>query len=260
MDLLSEIKNRHDLKARPNGRSRYLLSNIMSANKDHRKVIISLFVLAAVFSCSGLSVKEKSDDLGRIVRKTTYIDGNVDSQEEIRYKDDTEKPVLKVHKKLRGDKVVPEWFELFTYENDQIDQIKIFIIANNKQILSGKIVYKYHIGKLKKIEYYSIPGIKNLKLNRHGLDLYNYRDGSLSQRRIIEYEYNPTTGKSMQISQYVVHFRDNSIQSMETWMLEKKSRKILKNKEININIILEMISNIEKSQRERCKGTRLIEK
>jgi hypothetical protein len=47
---------------------------------------------------------------------------------------------------------------------------------------------------------------------------------------------------------------------MQTWILDKKSKNIIKSEENNLNIIEEIIKNIEKSLKERAKGIKLIYK
>ncbi len=217
-----------------NYRLRYFLSYCGLKSINQSKILLFLFCVSIIYcytGCSGLSVKEEKDARGRIIRKEIY----------------------------KGGVAVPWWTEVFSYEKGEISRVKFFITINNKNIQSGRINYKYDGRKLKRIEYYSISSIDRRSLKRHGVDIYYYLDDSLVKRRIIEYEHNQKTGGSIQISQYVVRFKKNSVQSMETWMLEKKTKKIIKNKEDSTSIIHDMIGNIEKSQRDRCKGTRLID-
>ena len=94
---------------------------------------------------------------------------------------------------------------------------------------------------------------------KHGLDIYSYFKGNLKERRIIEYEYNFQTKRAMQISQYVVFYKNNRQQYMQTLMLDKKSKNIIKNEEKSLNIISEMIKNIENNLFERAKGVKYLQ-
>jgi flagellar biosynthesis regulator FlaF len=64
----------------------------------------------------------------------------------------------------------------------------------------------------------------------------------------------------MQLSQYDLLYKDNKVISMHTWILDKKSKNIIKSEENNLNIIEEITKNIEKSLKERVKGIKLINK
>lgn len=220
-------------------------------------MVILLFIISVLTGCKGQSVKEERDNFGRVVRRVIYKNKRIECQEEIKYLNNTDKPLIKVYKKITEGEPVPWWMEVYSYDGDKISQIKFFINIESKRTLSGKIDYQYENEKLKMIEYYSLIGDENQALNRHGFDLYYYSSDNLVNRRIIEYEYNPQTGDSMQISQYVVEYRDNTIQSMETKMLDRDSREMITKNETNIDIINEMINNIEKSLRDRCIGKSL---
>ncbi len=102
-----------------------------------------------------------------------------------------------------------------------------------------------------------MTNIKNQNLNRHGFDLYYYSNNVIVNRRIIEYEYTQEAGESIQISQYVIQYENNKIQSMETKMLDRKTNEMITKNEANVDIINEIIINIEKSLKDRCIGNNL---
>ncbi len=227
--------------------------------KLKRKIVFSL-ILFITLGCSGISVIEDKDSKGRIYRKATYLDGKLQAQEEIKYLGSSLKPSTKIFKILRGARLIPIREEAYFYRNQALRSIKYYIYSKNTKVLSGKINYFYNNSLPKRIEYYSITDINRKKIFRSGIEIYSYNDHRLEQRRIIEYEYKPETNKTMQLSQYVLLYKNNKGISMQTWILDKKSKNIIKNEENNLNMITEMIKNIEKSLRERAKGIKLTNK
>jgi hypothetical protein len=227
--------------------------------KLKRKIVFSL-ILFITLVCSGISVIEDKDSKGRIYRKSTYLDGKLQAQEETKYLGSSLKPSTKIFKILRGTRLIPIREEGYFYKNQALRSIKYYIYSINTKILSGKINYFYNNSLPKRIEYYSITDINRKKIFRSGIEIYSYNDHRLEQRRIIEYEYKPESNKTMQLSQYVLFYKNNKGISMHTWILDKKSNNIIKNEENNLNMITEMIKNIEKSLRERAKGIKLTNK
>ena len=227
--------------------------------KLKREIVFSL-ILFTTLGCSGISVIEDKDSKGRIYRKATYFDGKLQAQEETTYSGSSLKPSTKIFKILRGVKLIPIREENYFYRNQALSSIRFYIYSDNARILSGKINYFYNNSLPRRIEYYSITDIERKKIFRSGIEIYSYNDNRLEQRRIIEYEYNPKTKKAMQLSQYVLLYKNNKGISMQTWILDKKSKNIIKNEENNLNMITEMIKNIEKSLRERAKGIKLTNK
>ncbi len=225
--------------------------------KYFRSLFLVLLFTADFSLCSGPSVRDEKDGLGRTVRKAIYDNNEVELQEDVKYLDNTDKPLVKVYRKIVGGAPVPEWMEVYSYENDRTSEIKFYITISSEKIPSGKISYQYEGEKLKMTEYFSAVDLKNETLYRHGFDLYYYSNGAVVNRRIIEYEFNRETGDSIQISQYVVQYDNDKITSMETKMLDRKSNEMITKNETNIDIINEMIKNIEKSLKDRCIGTNL---
>ena len=222
-----------------------------------KSIFYLIFILIVFSACSGPSVKEEKDGLGRIVRKAIYKYNKIEFQEETKYLENTDKPLIKVYRKINNGTPVPWWIEVYSYENDRISEIKFLVTINNEKISSGKIKYQYETDKLKMAEYYSVTNIKNQNLNRHGFDLYYYSNNVIVNRRIIEYEYTQEAGESIQISQYVIQYENNKIQSMETKMLDRKTNEMITKNEANVDIINEIIINIKKSLKDRCIGNNL---
>ncbi len=225
--------------------------------KLKRKIVFSLILLIAV-SCSGVSIIEEKDSKGRIYQKSSYLDGELKSVEDTKYLGDSSKPLIRIFKTLQGTRLVSIREENFFYKNRILSDILYYIYIDNAKILSGKINYFNSNGLTKRIEYYSLTSINRKNLFRSGIEIYSYNDHRLEKRRIIEYEYNNETKKTMQLSQYDLLYKDNKVISMQTWMLDKKSKNIIKSEENNLDIIEEIIKNIEKSLKERAKGIKLI--
>ena len=226
-------------------------------NKYLKSVFYFIFIYIIFSACSGPSVRDEKDGLGRTVRKAIYQNNKIEFEEDTKYLENTDKPLIKVYRRIINGTPVPWWMEVYSYENDNVTEIKFFVTINTEKISSGKISYQYEGDKLKMAEYFSVTDVNNQTLNRHGFDLYYYSNNAIVNRRIIEYEYNPETGDSIQISQYVIQYDNNKIQSMETKMLDRKSNEMITRNETNIDIINEMIINIEKSLKDRCIGNNL---
>ncbi|MCU0821358.1 MAG: hypothetical protein MUC95_02650 [Spirochaetes bacterium] len=220
--------------------------------------IFFLSIITVFFACSAHEIKDKKDGMGRTVRKAILKNNIVEFQVDTKYLEKTNSPLIKVYRKVIDGTPVAWWTELYTYENDRVSEVKFLVNINSEKIPSGKISYQYESDRLKMAEYFSIFDKNSQVLNRHGFDLYYYSNGAIVNRRIIEYEYNRQTGDSIQISQYVIQYDNNGIQSMETKMLDRKINEMITKNETNTGFINEMIANIEKSLRDRCIGINLI--
>ncbi len=218
-----------------------------------------IIILALCFGCSGLSITEEKDSLGRINRRLIYIDGKLNTVEEIQYDKQSKRPVVKIFNREREGEFNPVREENYSYQHKVLSRIMYYIYIDKRKVLSGMINYFYTgDNQPKRTEYYAITDLRRKKVFRSGIEVYTYVDADLEKRRIIEYEYNKDTSRAMQLSQYVVLYRNDKIISMQTWILDKNSNNIIKNEENNLDIILEMIKNIEKSLVERTKGIKFI--
>lgn len=222
--------------------------------KAHLIVIFALFI-----GCSGLSITEEKDSLGRINKRLVYVDGKLNTVEEIQYDKRSTRPVVKIFKKEKAGEFYAIREENYSYQNKVLSSITYYIYIEKRKVLSGKINYFYTgDNQPKRTEYYAITDLRRKKVFRSGIEVYTYADADPEKRRIIEYEYNKNTNRTMQLSQYVVLYENDKIVSMQTWILDKNSKNIIRNEENNLNIILEMIKNIEKSLVERTKGIKFI--
>ncbi len=117
-----------------------------------KSIFYLIFILIVLSACSGPSVKDENDGLGRIVRKAIYKYDKIEFQEETKYLENTDKPLIKVYRKINNGTTVPWWIEVYSYENDRISEIKFLVTINNEKISSGKIKYQYETDKLKMAE------------------------------------------------------------------------------------------------------------
>lgn len=222
-----------------------------------KSIFYFIFIIIILSGCSGPSVRDEKDGLGRTVRKAVYQNNKIEFQEDTKYLENTDMPLVKVYRKIIDGASVPWRMEVYSYDNERASEIKFFVTLKTEKISSGKISYQYEGGKLKMAEYFSVIDVNKETLNRHGFDLYYYSNDAIVNRRIIEYDYNRETGDSIQISQYVIQYENNNILSMETKMLDRKTNEMITNNETNVDIIKEMINNIEKSLKDRCIGNNL---
>ena len=223
-------------------------------------------VLLFLAACSSLSVIEDRDDRGRIIKKSTFKKGKLKQVAEITYKKDSGKPSKILHLRSEDGKLLPYLEERFQYKNDKNGILtkadySIFLNHGKPQRVKSGYSNFYLDGEYRplKFEYFSIAGIDNKKMFRSCLDLYGYSgDKKLETRRIIEYDYNPETRKEMQLSQYVLSYRDGKIETLQIWILDRKTGKIIKKQENNRKIIDEVVYNIEKSIKDRSKGLKFL--
>jgi hypothetical protein len=216
-------------------------------------------VFAVACGCTSLSVVENRDELDRVIEKATYKHGALDYIEDTTYIDNTKNPSQIVYKKQKGIQVAPFREEVFTYTNGIISNINYYIYIDNVRTRAGGINCHFDASnKPVKFEYYSLTDGSARRTFMSGVDIYNYSNGVLSSRRIIEYEHDPSTESKIQLSQYLIYYENAGIKSMQTWVLEKVSGRIIKNEERDIKIIREMMLNIEKSMKERARGIRLL--
>ena len=121
-------------------RWRYSILNI-----NRMKYFLLFAFLVSFINCSQLSIKEEKDNLGRVVRSVSYISGEPDTIEIIRYIGKTNKVLTKEFIKLKNGFQVYNWTEAFTYNKGRISQINYFINLNERKFKSGNINFKYFL-------------------------------------------------------------------------------------------------------------------
>lgn len=226
-------------------------------NKILKRGVPLLLFLSA---CSGLTVIEEKDNVNRVVRRATYEDNNISMVEEIVYHESTTRPLQKTYKRLVGNELITFRQEIFKYNRNILRSINYYSYQNTKKILTGKIKYMTKRAVPQKVVYFTLSGIKAGKLFQSGIDLYNYKNNILSTRRIIEYDFNKRTKRTVQISQYVISFENKKIVSIQSSILDKKLNKIITKEEKDSKMISEIVRNINKSLLERAKGVNLLRK
>jgi hypothetical protein len=224
--------------------------------RNFLNIILAVYCLISL-SCSFLSPTRETDSAGRIVREVTYDKDVSDTITITKYIGNTEKPLSKEYVKLKDSVPVHSWTEIYYYNKGKINFTKFFVDINSSKVQSGEMTFIYSEDHYDMIEYFSLLDINDKSFFRHGLDIYKYSENELQNRRIIEYEKSQETMMDIQISQYVINYADNKIESMRTRMLDKNTNKIVNNNETDLKIIQEMIFNIEKSLVDRCKGYKL---
>ncbi len=219
----------------------------------HKSVI--LLTLFLYLGCSGLDIKvfEKKDNLDRVSR-VFYYEGNILSKsEEITYYGNSHNPSRILYKIRSGNSFVPYKEEEYYFVENNLVKLSFFIYKNGKRINTGMIKYFYENNKQTRIEYYSHDESLR-KIIIFGLDQYEYRNGKLSTRRIIEYEVNPGTGRPMQIGHFYLKYTNGKIDSMKLSILDKKSKKIIEKIINDTELVYDKIDDIEKYYIRRSRG------
>jgi len=225
-------------------------------NKKYLHISAGL-ILLLVFSCGGSRVVQRKDNLGRVVRISYYERNSVIRSEDISYYGNSHNPQKIFYMQKKGLNLIPMREEVYTFTGGNLSRLDFFKFNQRKRIQAGMIKYYYTVGKPFRIEYYSY--LHDFK--RHfifGLDQYTYNNFKLHQRRIIEFEFNRKTGKSMQIGQYVLNYKKGKVLSMQSWIMNKKSKKIIEKKETNIELIDNKIAFIEQFYNNRARSSKYI--
>ncbi len=218
---------------------------------------MSAFFLLISFGCSNISVNKEKDSAGRVIRSVSYKDGVPDTITLIKYIGATDKPLSKENFEIKEGVTSHNWTENYIYYRGKVSIINFFIDCNEKKLKCGRIVYNYSGDQKTRVEFFSLLDVKGNSLFIHGLDLYTSPEKGLVTRRIIEYEQNPDTLVNMQVSQYVIKYIDNKVFSMQMYILDKESRRIINSQETNLKVIEKMIGTIEKRLKDQCKGYKI---
>lgn len=221
-------------------------------------LIISLGLLSLIFtSCAGSREVQRRDNLGRVVRISYYEGSSIQRMEDISYYGTSHNPKKIFYMKKVGLNLVPVREESYIFKGKKLSKLSFYSYKDKKKIKVGIIKYYYAGNHPFRIEYYSY--LRNYKKYFiFGLDQYSYRGRILHQRRIIEYELNRKTDKSMQIGQYVVHYKKGKIHYMQSWIMDKKSKKIVEKTEKNAELIDNKIAFIEQFYNNRARNSKYI--
>lgn len=220
-----------------------------------------LFSLLVIFNCSSMKIRvfEKKDNLDRVSR-VFYYEGNIISKsEEIKYYGNSHNPSRIIYKIRSGNRLIPYKEEEYYFTANNLVKLSFFVIKNGKRLNTGMIKYYYKNNKQIRVEYYEREKSLN-KIIIFGLDQYEYSDGRLNGRRIIEYEVNPGTGKPMQIGHFYIRYKSGKMASMKLSILDRKSKKIIE-KIINDSVLVhDKIDDIEKYYIRRSRGKDFLKK
>ena len=223
--------------------------------KKFNAVLVSTLILC--ICCSGSRNVKKKDPLGRITSSLSYRGASVDYSEEFEYYGNSHNPRRIIYRKKTSRGLEPFREEVYTFKPDGLSKILFYVYVNNKKKHTGEILFYYNGKKIQRKEYYALP-VSGKQIALFGLDQYTYKDGVRTERRIIEYEYMPALGKSMQIGQYVVFYRKGCVSYMKLWIMDKKSKKIIEQMEKDTQFVDMKIRNIEKFYLNRTKGEQFI--
>ncbi|MFC1671285.1 hypothetical protein ACFL20_12910, partial [Spirochaetota bacterium] len=215
-------------------------------------------IVISILNCSGSTEIVRKDNLGRVTKVAYYNGRTLRHLEETQYFGNSHNPKIVVYKKSLGMGLIPYKVEEYQFVNNNLASLSFYIYKDNKRNKTGVIKYYYTRNNPSKIEYYSYSKFLN-KLFMFGLIQYNYKEGRLSFRRIIEFELNRKSKKSMQIGQYIIFYKKkNKVKSLKSWIMDKVSNKIIKNEEENVKLINAKIGIIEKLFSKSARGMEFI--
>lgn len=184
--------------------------------------VFSLFIACA----STQSILER-DGLGRIHRISTVERGEIVHVEEIKFVKNTRNPSeSRFFRKEKG--LLRHYREgIYVYTDNRLSRLNYYRVESRRKLLSGFITYEYLHDRPALVSYYRLdPGSSTFYLASLDTSSVEPQSG-LRERRLIEYAPNEETGTIMQVGQYVIRYRDGRIESMKSWTLEKKSKKII---------------------------------
>lgn len=219
--------------------------------KTNISTFLIVFLVLSTFSCAGAKIMERRDNLGRTVRISYYERGDLEHVEEIKYVDNSFNPRKVEYRYYNGSRWVVRKEEKYYYRDNNLFRLAFFVHKKDEIEQTGSIVYRYSGTRPLRIEYYKNgPGGDYLM----ALDQYTYEGRSLDQRRLIEYEINPETGRRMQVGQYVIQYEKGEPQVIRSWVLDKKTKKIIEKKEERKQEVKEIIQRLEERFLHTCKG------
>ena len=223
---------------------------------DMLKAVYIFLVGIVFFSCSGYTEIVKKDNLGRVIKVAYYNGRTLKHFEETEYYGNSLNPKIVVYYKSAGLGIVAYKEEEYQFdEKNNLASLTFMVYEGpNKKKKSGMIKYFYKNKYHSRIEYKSYSNSLN-EFFMFGLDQYNYKTKLLDFRRIIEFEYNTTTGKTMQIGQYVINYdKSGKILSLKSWIMDKELKKIIQKEESNQKLIHKKIGIIEKLFNKSARG------
>jgi hypothetical protein len=216
-----------------------------------------IYILCAVFflaSCTGMREIERKDIFGRVSAIAVYNGSKIEKISEIAYSDNSFNPASIIYKKDIKGLLIPYKEEEYIYQYNNLKSIVFYIYNNNKRIKTGWIDYNYNNNNLKNIGYYILDEKIGI-LFMFAFDSYEYDDNyKLTSRRYIEYDYQPEKKEITQTAQYVFFYNNGNAVEMRTWILEKKSNKIIEKKEKNLELVNNTVRNIEETCNIKVRG------
>ena len=225
------------------------------------KQAIKIYILsAAVFfaACTGMREIERKDIFGRVSAIVVYNGSKIEKISEIVYSDNSFNPSSVIYKKDTKGLLVPYKEEEYNYQNNNLKATVFYIYSSNKKVKTGWIDYNYDNNNIKDIGYYILDE-KTGMLYMFAFDSYEYDDNNkLSSRRYIEYDFQPEKKETTQTAQYVFLYENGNVLELKTWILDKKSNKIIEKKELDLDSVNNTIRNIEETCNIKVRGRDLI--
>jgi len=214
-------------------------------------------VILLLLSCSGLQQKKPEsknfDKMGRLIRVNYYEGKMVRCTENLYYIGKSRKP-HKIMYKCRKGKILAPFSEIkYSFINDTVTRKTFFKYTKNTKNIEGHISYTYENDRVKEVRYYTMlkPGNKSFMF---ALQQFSYSDANLKQRRFIHYQINPDTLKPMQNCQYVINYNDGKIESMKTWILDEKSKKVIEKNNNSIILITKIMKDLDYNYTKESSG------
>jgi hypothetical protein len=197
---------------------------------------------------------ERKDIFGRVSSIAVYNGAKVEKINEITYSDNSFNPANILYKKDINNALVPIRQEEYIYQYKNLKTVIYYVYNNKKKIKTGWIDYTYNSNNLKNISYYVIDDKTSIPF-MFAFDSYDYDENyKLTSRRFIEYDLQSDKNETTQTAQYVFIYENGDITEMKTWILDKKSKKIIEKKEINRELVNMVIRNIEESCNTKVRG------
>ncbi len=225
------------------------------------KQLIKIYIICMVLffaACTGMREIERKDIFGRVSAIVVYNGSKVEKISEIVYSDNSFNPTSVIYKKDNKGQLVPYKEEEYNYQDNNLKATVFYIYKNNKKLKTGWIDYNYNENNLKDIGYYILDEKTGI-LYMFAFDSYEYDENNkLTSRRYIEYDFQPEKKETTQTAQYVFLYENGNVVELKTWILEKKSNKIIEKKETDLDFVNNTIKNIEETCNIKVRGKDLI--
>jgi hypothetical protein len=217
-----------------------------------------LFAVLFSISCTGMREVERKDIFGRVSAIVVYDGAKIEKISEIAYSDNSFNPASIIYKKDSKGLLIPYKEEEYIYQYNNLKAIYFYIYINNIKTKTGWIDYNYNSNDLRDIGYYILDEKTGI-LYMFAFDSYEYNENyKLTSRRFIEYEFQSEKNETTQTAQYVFIYDNGNVVEMKTWILDKKSNKIIEKKEKNLELVNIKIRSIEETCNLKVRGRDLI--